>query len=147
HARLIEAMGEAAFAEEAERLLDRVASALDAEPLAEALTSERLADLRGRAEDWLDQLAGSEAFEEAIRGHLERAAVKLLEPGRSFEELLPPVLVAAMERAIADYLPIAMERLGRTLEDPQARARVETAIHELLDRFMSDLRFHQRVVA
>jgi len=147
HARLIDAMGETVFAEEAERLLGRVAEALDAEPLAEALSSERLTDLRVRAEEWLDQLAGSEAFEGAIRGHLERASVKLLEPGRSFEELLPPVLVGALEHAIADYLPIAMERLGRTLEDPEARARVEGAIHELLDRFMQDLRFHQRVVA
>lgn len=147
HGRLIEAMGETAFAEEAERLLVRVADGLDAEPLADALPPARLAGLRVRAEEWLDQLAGSEAFEEAIRGHLERAAAKLMVPGRSFEELLPPVLVGATERAIADYLPIAMERLGRTLEDPRARARVETAIHELLDRFMLDLRFHQRVVA
>ena len=43
--------------------------------------------------------------------------------------------------------PLAMERLGRLLEDPKARARVEGAIHDLLDRFMQDLRFHQRVVA
>jgi uncharacterized membrane protein YheB (UPF0754 family) len=56
-------------------------------------------------------------------------------------------VVEAVERAIADYLPIAMERLGRTLEDPEARSRVEGAIHDLLDRFMRDLRFHQRVVA
>ncbi len=147
HARLIDSMGEAVFASEAERVLVRVADALDAEPLADALPPERLADLRGRAEEWLDQIAGSEAFEEAIRGHLDRVAGKLLEPGRSLEELFPPVLVGALEQAIADYLPIAMERLGRTLEDPKARARVENTIHELLDRFMSDLRFHQRVVA
>ena len=85
--------------------------------------------------------------DDAIRGHLERAAVRLLQPGRSLEELIPPVLVGSVEQAIADYLPIAMERLGRTLEDPHARARVESTIHELLDRFMRDLAFHQRVVA
>lgn len=147
HARLLQAMEEEVFAEEAESLLARVAEALDDEPLEGVLSLQRLADLRVRAEEWLDQLAASDAFEEAIRGHLERAAGRLLEPGRSFEELLPPVLVSAVERAIGDYLPIAMERLGRTLEDPNARARVEKAIHELLSRFMSDLRFHQRVVA
>ena len=52
-----------------------------------------------------------------------------------------------MEHAIRDYLPVAMERLGRLLEDPAARERVEGAVHGLLDRFMADLRFHQRVVA
>jgi len=147
HTRLIGSMGEEVFATEAERVLARVADALDAEPLADALPPERLAELRSRAEGWLDQLAESDSFEGAIRGHLERAATKLLEPGRSLEELIPPVLVGSLEKAIGDYLPIAMERLGRTLEDPKARARVEKTIHELLDRFMNDLRFHQRVVA
>jgi len=147
HARLIGSMGEDVFANEAARVLGRIADALDTEPLEDALPPERLADLRNRAEIWLDQLADSDSFEDAIRGHLERAAVRLLQPGRSLEELIPPVLVGSVEQAIADYLPIAMERLGRTLEDPHARARVESTIHELLDRFMRDLAFHQRVVA
>jgi uncharacterized membrane protein YheB (UPF0754 family) len=87
------------------------------------------------------------AFATAVRGHLDRVATRLLVPGRSFEELLPQGLVAAVEHAIADYLPIAMERLGRLLEDPQARGRIEQWVHDLLERFMRDLRFHQRVVA
>src|SRR5690606_11085056 len=45
------------------------------------------------------------------------------------------------------YLPIAIEKLGGMLDDPAARAKVEEALHELLDRFMKDLRFHQRLVA
>jgi len=145
--RLVESLAEDGFASEAERTLDRIAAALDDETLADTLPPERLDDLRRQAEDWLDRLAGSDAFADTIREHLDRVASRLLEPGRSFEELLPPVVVEAMERAIGDYLPIAMERLGRTLEDPEARQRVERAIHDLLDRFMRDLRFHQRVVA
>lgn len=145
--RLVVSLSEDAFAEQAERSLARMAAALDGETLADTLPAERLDDLRRQAEDWLDRLAASDAFEETIREHLDRVATRLLEPGRSFEELLPPVVVEAVERAIADYLPIAMERLGRTLEDPEARQRVERAIHDLLERFMRDLRFHQRVVA
>ena len=145
--RLVASLAEDAFAGQAERSLARMATALDGETLADTLPAERLDDLRRQAEDWLDRLAASDAFEETIREHLDRVATRLLEPGRSFEELLPPVVVEAVERAIADYLPIAMERLGRTLEDPEARKRVERAIHDLLDRFMRDLRFHQRVVA
>jgi hypothetical protein len=33
------------------------------------------------------------------------------------------------------------------LDDPAARAKVEQILHELLDRFMRDLKFHQRLVA
>jgi hypothetical protein len=33
------------------------------------------------------------------------------------------------------------------LDDPGARAKVEQVLHELLDRFMKDLKFHQRLVA
>lgn len=145
--RLVVSFAEDGFAGEAERSLARMATALDGETLADTLPPERLDDLRRQAEEWLDRLAASDAFEATIREHLGRVATRLLEPGRSFEELLPPVVVEAVERAIADYLPIAMERLGRTLEDPEARQRVERAIHDLLERFMRDLRFHQRVVA
>jgi uncharacterized membrane protein YheB (UPF0754 family) len=55
--------------------------------------------------------------------------------------------VAAVERAIGGYLPIAIERLGSMLDDPAARRKVEQVLHELLDRFMRDLKFHQRLVA
>jgi uncharacterized membrane protein YheB (UPF0754 family) len=56
-------------------------------------------------------------------------------------------LVGSVEKAIAGYLPLAIERLGKLLEDPDARARLEATVHDLLHRFMTDLRFHQRVVA
>ena len=145
--RLVASLDDEAFADRAERTLERIALGLESERLADTVPAERLAEGRERADEWLEKLTGSHAFEETIRGHLDRAAVRLLQPGRSFEELLPPAVVEAVENAIAAYLPIAMERLGRTLEDPDARARVERAIHDLLERFMKDLRFHQRVVA
>jgi uncharacterized membrane protein YheB (UPF0754 family) len=42
---------------------------------------------------------------------------------------------------------LAAQRLGRLLEDETARARFEATLHDLLHRFLSDLKFHQRVVA
>ena len=135
------------FAEEAARLIDTLAASLEDESLLDSLGPERLEELRDRASGWLTRVVESESFAATVRGHLDRAAVRLLRPGRSFEELLPTGLVAAVEHAISDYLPIAMERLGRLLEDPRARARVERSVHDLLERFMQDLRFHQRVVA
>ncbi|MDP2469378.1 MAG: DUF445 family protein [Candidatus Palauibacterales bacterium] len=145
--RVVESLASEEFAEDAARILGTLADSLEDESLADSLGEERIAELRERAADWLTKLVGSESFNSIVRGHLDRASVRLLRPGRSFEELLPVGLIAALEHAISDYLPLAMERLGRLLEDPAARTRVEKAIHDLLDRFMKDLRFHQRVVA
>ncbi len=145
--RMLELFDSEEFAEDATRLIDTLAVSLEDESLLDSLGPERLDDLRRRADEWMTRVVGSDSFAATVRGHLDRAAVRLLQPGRSFEELLPTGLVAAVEHAISDYLPIAMERLGRLLEDPRARARVERAVHDLLDRFMQDLRFHQRVVA
>lgn len=147
HERVVEALASEELAEDATRALQTLAESLDDESVADSLGAERLEELRGRAGEWLDRLVESESFAGTVRGHVDRAAWRLLQPGRSFEELLPIGLVAAVEHAISDYLPLAMERLGRLLEDPKARERVERAIHELLERFMQDLRFHQRVVA
>jgi uncharacterized membrane protein YheB (UPF0754 family) len=147
HERVTEALDSEDFAGDAARILDTLAESLEEESIAESLGEDRILELRGQAGDWLTRLVESESFASTVRGHVDRAAVRLLRPGRSFEELLPLGLVAAVEHAISDYLPLAMERLGRLLEDPRARARVEGAIHDLLERFMQDLRFHQRVVA
>jgi len=145
--RVVEALASEEFAEDAARILGTLAESLEDESLAESLGEERIGALRDQAGEWVTKLVESDSFTAIVRSHLDRAAVRLLRPGRSFEELLPMGLVAALEHAISDYLPLAMERLGRLLEDPAARARVEGAIHDLLDRFMKDLRFHQRVVA
>lgn len=147
HERVVDALASEDFAADAARILETLAESLVDESITESLGEERLAELRGEAGDWIARLVESDSFTTLVRGHVDRAAVRLLRPGRSFEELLPIGLVAAVERGISDYLPLAMERLGRLLEDPRARARVEGAIHDLLDRFMKDLRFHQRVVA
>jgi len=103
--------------------------------------------LRTRAEEWLRRVAESEAFERTVREELESAARRLLRPGRALEDVVPDGAASALEAAVADYLPLAMEQLGRLLEDRDARRRFERAVHELLERFMEDLRFHQRVVA
>ncbi|MDH3732539.1 MAG: DUF445 family protein [Gemmatimonadota bacterium] len=135
------------FGTDAERVLGSVIESLSDEPLSNALDPDRLASVRDSLEGWLVRLLESEALEQTVRHQLDQAAAHVLQPGRTLEELIPPGLVAAMEHAIKDYLPVAMERLGRLLEDPDTRDRVERLIRELLDRFMNDLRFHQRVVA
>jgi uncharacterized membrane protein YheB (UPF0754 family) len=131
----------------ARRWAEAFAAELRDQPLGDLLTPEREAALATAAEKWIAEAVEGPGFGRAIRDYLDRGAERLLRPGRTFQELLPIGLVAALERAIAGYLPIALERLAGILDDPDARRRVELVLHELLDRFMRDLKFHQRLVA
>lgn len=60
---------------------------------------------------------------------------------------VPPAVVTALEGAMASYLPVAMEKLGAFLGQPTTRDRVRIALHSILQRFIQDLRFHERVIA
>lgn len=146
-ARLDTYLASDAFRVAVERWIELLKEELRERPVGELLTDERQAALTGAAERWLAEAVEGETFSHAIRDYVDRGALRLLKPDRTFEQLLPPGLVAALERAIAGYLPIAIERLGGMLDDPGARAKVEQVLHELLDRFMKDLKFHQRLVA
>jgi len=117
------------------------------QPVGGILTPARGAAVEAAVQDWLEGAVESGDFTRAVDDYLDRGARKLLRPDRTFEQILPLGLVASLERAIASYLPLAAERLGGLLEDPQARAKFESTIHELLRRFLRDLKFHQRVVA
>jgi uncharacterized membrane protein YheB (UPF0754 family) len=127
--------------------VDVLAAELRERPLSELITPEREEGWITAADGWLAEVTGSDSFQRAIADYVDRLAERLLQPDRTFQQLLPAGLVAAVERAIAGYLPIALERLGGMLDDPAARSHVERVLHELLDRFMRDLRFHQRLVA
>lgn len=135
------------FRATAERWAATLADEVRDRPIGELLTPEREHALAEAAERWIADAVDAPGFEAAIADYLERGSHRLLRPGRTFQDLLPTGLVAAVERAIAGYLPIALERLGGLLEEPAARGRVEKIVHELLDRFMRDLKFHQRLVA
>lgn len=145
--RLADWLESEAFGEDAARALAGLAEALDRRARDGPLSDEAVGELRDRADGWLRDVTGSEAFERTVRRQLREAAERVLRPGRTLEEVIPRRAVSALEAAVADYLPLAMERLGQLLEDRAARERFETAVHDLLERFMLDLRFHQRVVA
>ncbi|HSG07128.1 MAG TPA: DUF445 family protein [Longimicrobiales bacterium] len=145
--RLDEYLGSERFEEDMSRRTGEVVAALADEPIGGVLTPARGEALEGAVQDWLQSVVESKDFAQALDDYLERGSHRLLAPGRTFEEILPLGLVGAVEKAIGSYLPLAIERLGKLLEDKAARARFEKTIHDLLHRFLRDLRFHQRVVA
>jgi len=146
-ARLREYLESDRFAEAVAERAEEIVRSIADEPVAGILTPARESAIAEAVEEWLTGAVESEDFSRAIDDYLSRAAHKLLEPTRTFEEVLPLGLVGAVEKSIAAYLPIAIHRVGSTLEDEEARARFKTFINELLRRFLGDLKFHQRVVA
>ena len=135
------------FSDAVLRRTDDLIAAVSDDTIGGVLTPTRGAAMEAMVEDWFQSAVESEDFTTAVGDYIDRAASKLLSPGRTFEEILPLGLVGSVEKAIASYLPLAAERLGGLLEDPRARARFEEMLHELMHRLLGDLKFHQRVVA
>lgn len=146
-ARLDEYLASERFEESTQRRAGQLVETLADEPIGGVLTPAREEALGEAVREWLGGAVESRDFQGAVDDYLERGARRLLSPGRTFEEVLPLGLVGAVEKAIGSYLPLVIERLGKLLEDPGARARFEATIHDLLRRFLRDLKFHQRVVA
>jgi uncharacterized membrane protein YheB (UPF0754 family) len=146
-ARLREYLDSARFADSLTERAHEIVQSIADEPVAGILTPTRGSAISEAIEEWLTGAVEGEDFGGAVDDYLARATHGLFEPTRTFEEVLPLGLVGAVEKGIAAYLPIAIGRVGSTLEDDEARARFKTFIHELLHRFLGDLKFHQRVVA
>ena len=146
-ARLREYLDSDRFVETVSERAEEIVRSIADEPVAGILTPARENAISEAVDEWLTGAVESDDFSTAIDDYLSRAAHRLLEPSRTFEEVLPLGLVGAVEKGIAAYLPIAIRRVGSTLEDEEARVRFKTFIHELLHRFLGDLKFHQRVVA
>jgi len=116
-------------------------------PIREWLTEERAESLVATLEKGWGETVRDERFQGALEQQVERLVHSTLREGQTLEDLLPAGLPAFLERALAHLLPAAAQRVGRILEDPAARARVQRALHNLLQRFVQDLRFHQRWMA
>ncbi len=129
---------------------DRVQGILEGmaeRPVGQVLTPEREDALVRAVSRWYGGVVERAGARQAVRDYLDRAFTRFLREDRTFEEVLPPGLVAALERALAGYLPLAVRRLGGILEDPEARARLERTLNDLFQRFLGDLRLHQRLMA
>lgn len=145
-ARLQDYLASERFEEAMDRRATEIVAAVADEPLANLLTN-REAAVTEAVEGWLASAVESEDFRQALDDYLDRAGRQLLQPERTFEEILPLGLVGSLEHAIQGYLPLAIEHLGSLLEDPATRARFESTLRDLFRRFVGDLKFHQRVVA
>lgn len=129
------------------RFVARARSEIAERPVAELLTAERRDRLTQRAAEWATELAESPELERGIREYLDRNLGRLLASEAPLLEQVPAPLVETLEQAIDAYLPLAVARLGEFLAQPTARERLRAALHDIFRQFVSDLRFHERIIA
>lgn len=98
-------------------------------------------------EAWVSESMGRPELEHAIREFIAGVRGRALRDERPLLDRLPPDLIAAVQQAIADYLPIAVERLGAMLADPEARERIRSALKRALDHTLHQMMLHERVMA
>lgn len=130
-----------------ERFLVRLRDEYADRPVGDLLTAARREAIRERVESWVTDAVESPQLDQTIRDWLERQVGRLAADATPLLERLPADLVAALEREVAGYLPVAIDRLAALLADPDARARIQRALHELFQRFIRDLLLHERIVA
>ena len=117
------------------------------EPVGDLLTAEREDAIAATAGDWMDAAVSGEAFRDTVAQYVRRASERLLTADLTIQDILPDGVAGTLERAVEGYVPLAIRRLGSVLDRPAARERFERAIQDVLNRFLHDLKFHQRVVA
>lgn len=117
------------------------------EPVGDLLTPAREARIAESAGEWIEGAVTGDAFHDMVGDYVRRASQKLLTADLTIRDILPPGVGGTLERAVEGYVPLAIQRLGSAIDRPEARRRLERAVHEVLNRFMHDLKFHQRVVA
>lgn len=138
-----------AVAAELERALEPLADRMAAR-LAEFVRGpgfEAAVERHVALERWLEELTALPELEPTVRRFVAAQRERLLRDERPLLERLPVGLVKALEQAIADYLPVAVERLGALLADPAARERIRSGLKKFLDHAIRDLMVHERVLA
>jgi uncharacterized membrane protein YheB (UPF0754 family) len=116
-------------------------------PIGEVLTLARQEAIRDRVERWVVDAAESPELASTIEGWIDRHVTQLRQDRTPLLERLPQDLVAVVEREMAGYLPLALDRMAAVLANPDARTRIQRALHELFQRFVRELLLHERIVA
>ena len=83
----------------------------------------------------------------AFQSRVEDVIANMLTSRDPLIDKVPPAVVTALEGATTAYLPVAMTKLGAFLGQPTTRVKLRGALHSMFNRFVDDMRFHERIFA
>lgn len=127
--------------------LERVRGEVEDRPVAELLTPERHDRIRAKVGELVAQFVEGEELERTLRRFVATQSDQLARDDRPLLSRLPGGFIGAIEQAITDYIPVALDRLGALLSDPEARSRIEAALRDAFDSSVRDLMLHERLLA
>ncbi|MCZ6915784.1 MAG: DUF445 family protein [Gemmatimonadetes bacterium] len=127
--------------------LTHIGEDLGDRPLSDFLTEERRASIRSRIETWVGEAVMNPELEKTIENWLDRQLVSWSGDQTPMLERFPTAIVDAVEKEIAGYLPVALDRIGAALRDPKTRSNIQQSLHGLFEGFVKNLLIHERIVA
>src|SRR5258705_5454218 len=83
----------------------------------------------------------------AFQSRLEEVIATILTSKDPLIDKVPPAVVTALEGAMTSYFPVAITKLGAFLGQPTTRVKLRNALHSMFNRFVDDMRFHERLFA
>ena len=115
--------------------------------LGDLLTPERRGDIEDRVDGWLRQFTEGNDLEGALRHFVDVQLDRLAHDDHPLIDRLPEGMVGTVEASISDYLPVAIERIGAVLSDPDAKGKIHQTLRTAFDRAVRDLLLHERLLA
>jgi uncharacterized membrane protein YheB (UPF0754 family) len=125
----------------------RLRASLGEQTLADVLPEARRAALIAQGRELAVTLAHSPTVADAVAAGVRAQTASLLTRDAPLLQALPPELSAMLDRAVDAYIPVAVDRLGAWLSQSESRERVKQTLQGVVARFVTDLRFHERVLA
>jgi len=136
-----------AFQARAEEWIRQLQAQYGDRPVGDLLTPDRREEFEQKVEGWLRQFTEGEDLEGALRHFVDVQLERLARDDQPLIDRLPEGLVGTVEASISDYLPVAIERIGAVLGDPDAKGKIHVALRTAFDRAVRDLLLHERLLA
>jgi len=90
---------------------------------------------------------GRPELRDAFEHKLAEVIDDIIESREPLIDKVPPAVVTALEGSMTSYLPVAMGKLGSFLGQPTTRVKMRSALHGMFNRFVEDLKFHEKLLA
>lgn len=95
----------------------------------------------------LQKELGRPELRQAFENRLGDVIESIIASREPLIDKVPPAAVTALEGAMSSYLPVAMGKLGTFIGQPTTRIKMREALHGMFNRFVEDLKFHEKVLA
>jgi uncharacterized membrane protein YheB (UPF0754 family) len=125
----------------------RLRVAIGDQTLSDVLPPERRAALVEQGRSLALTLSHSESVASAVAGSVRAQAESLLTRDEPLLKAMPAELSAMLDKAVDAYIPVAVDRLGTWLAQGESRERVKRTLQGVMSKFVTELRFHERVLA